>query len=392
MSTAIRPRPLIDEPRMIIPFRTGRTFGQSYVAEQPEEPLTLSQFYAESLAESRGEQRSTSTFKADKEALKAWDLYTQNIDLRSLCWDSPRMSRESLKLLRQQLQMYVRNQLAVPIAASTINKRLRHIRAILNLAADPIDHALIGHVPDLGKAFTNTNSLWQIEAKRLPPRETVTRDEMERLFQATSFAKNPHLWRVIILLLWSYGVRTEDHFFRLDWSLIDFTKMLMRFTANKTSKLQGVPLTPLLARALQSLPTNTGANVGPIFGVMNRGTWSINHGWKEGYYTIWSRDILPAARIEVKKGPDEHKAASLLPADVRPNLLFHHFRKTMVTELNIYSGQAGNWVAAHYMSGVSEVFYDTPTERIAKAVQDRENERLPDCWKQYFAEVPPQST
>ncbi len=93
----------------------------------------------------------------------------------------------------------------------------------------------------------------------------------------------------------------------------------------------------------------------------------------------------PASRrFEVKKGPSEHKAASLAAPDVRPNLMFHHFRKTMVTELNIYSNAAGNWVAAHYMSGVSEVFYDTPTERISKAVADREADRLPQCFKAYF--------
>lgn len=376
-----------DECRMIIPFRqSGQTFGESFVAEQPDEPLTLIQFYEQSLAETRSCQRSRSTNKADREALNAWAMFTDNIDLRSLIWESPRTSRESLKRLRQQLQMYVRNQLAVPIEASTINKRLRHLRAILNLAADPIDHALIGHVPDLGKDFTGTNSMWQIKSKRLPPRDTISRDEMERLFYATDKTDNPNLWKVIILILWSYGVRTEDHFFRLDWSLIDFTKMLMRFTANKTSKLQGVPLTPLIVRALRSLSTyQPGQQTGPIFGVMNRGTWSRNSGWKEGYYTAWSRDILPAARIEVKKGPAEHKAASLLAEDVRPNLLFHHFRKTMVTDLNIYSGQAGNWVAAHYMGGVSEQFYDTPTERIAMAVQAREDERLPECFKRYFS-------
>jgi hypothetical protein len=388
---------------MIIPFRSSHSvFDQTnYDTEGFDDTtvqdgtLTLPQFWHTRLKPDRLANLSPRTISSDLDALSAWKQFTDDIDLLSLRWRSKDDRLNSLRTLRAQLQKFVRVQLQKGISGTSINTRLRHIRSMLRMASDPIEHGIIDHVPDLGRQFTGTKSCWQIKATRRKPRETVTCDEMERLFHATAAADNPHLWKVIILLLWTYGARTEDHFFRLDWSLIDPVKMLMQFTANKTSKLQGVPLTPLILRALRSLPSWRAGDVnpliGPIFGKLQKGSWNKSEGWKTGYYCTWSRDILPAGRFEVRKGPSEHKAASLAAPDVRPNLMFHHFRKTMVTELNIYSGQAGNWVAAHYMSGVSEVFYDLPTERIQKAVADREAERLPECFKQYFSEVSPRT-
>lgn len=423
MSTAIRARRHTDEPRMIIPFRQhgsafeARSSVDDYESRPPERSearMTLVDFYYDHIAEMRRENLAARTVDSDIAAVSAWKQYSDNIDLLSLRWDSKAQKVESLKILRAQLQKFVRNQLSRgTISKVSINTQLRHLRLIFGIMADPIEHGLIDAVPNLGRAFTGSKSHWQLKEDRLPPRNTITSDEMTRLFHATEAADDPHLWKVILLILWSYGARTEDTFFRLDWSLVNLQKNVMQFTANKTSKLQGVPLTPLIVRALQSLPSyqarssvtevtqqkgQRARQVGkslsselknPIFGKIPKGNWSRREGWKKGYYTTWSRDILPAGRFEVKKGPAEHKAASLTPVDVLPNVIFNHFRKTMVTELNCYSAQAGNWVAAHYMNGVSEVFYDMPTERIQTSVFSREEQRLPECFKLYFAEGSP---
>ena len=427
MSTALRQRRHTDEPRMIIPFRQhGSAFEAHSVSDEstssrpPQRDtsrMTLVDFYHDHIAETRRENLAARTIDSDLAAVNAWKQYSDNIDLLSLRWDNKTQKVESLRILRSQLQLFVRNQLkrGGVISKVSINTQLRHLRLIFRIMADPIEHGLIDAVPDLGRAFTGTKSSWQLTEKgvRLPPRNTITSEELTRLFHATEATDDPHLWKVILLILWSYGARTEDTFFRLDWSLVDLAKNVMQFTANKTSKLQGVPLTPLIIRALKSLPSyqsrstvtevtqqrgQRARQVGkslaselknPIFGKIPKGNWSRREGWKKGYYTTWSRDILPAGRFEVKKGPSEHKAASLTPEDVLPNVIFHHFRKTMVTELNCYSAQAGNWVAAHYMNGVSEVFYDMPTERIQTSVFSREEQRLPECFKLYFAEESP---
>lgn len=424
MSTAIRARRQTDEPRMIIPFRQhgsafdSRTFQDADCESRPPQRetsrLTLVDFYHDHIADMRRENLAARTIDSDLAAVSAWKQYSDNIDLMSLRWDNKSQKVESLRILRSQLQLFCRNQInRGGISKVSINTQLRHLRLIFRIMADPIEHGLIDAVPDLGRAFTGTKSNWQLKADRLPPRDTISSEEMTRLFHATEATDDPHLWKVILLILWSYGARTEDTFFRLDWSLVNLTKNVMQFTANKTSKLQGVPLTPLIVRALQSLPSyqarssvaevtqqkgQRARQVGkslsselknPIFGLIPKGNWSRREKWKKGYYTTWSRDILPAGRFEVKKGPEEHKVASLAPVDVLPNVMFKHFRKTMVTELNCHSAQAGNWVAAHYMSGVSEVYYDMPTERITTAVFEREAQRLPECFKNYSWERSP---
>ncbi len=398
MSTAIRNRRHTDEPRMIIPFRQhgsafdSRSFADESQSRPPEHEsarLTLVDFWHDRLSEIRRANLASRTIDSDLDAISAWMQYSDNIDLLSLRWNNKTQKVESLRTLRAQLQLFVRNQLnRGGISKVSINTRLRHIRAMFRTAADPIEHGLIDAVPDLGRQFTGTKSSWQLKETRLKQRHTITAEEMTRLFHATEAADDPHLWKVILLILWSYGARTEDTFFRLEWSLVDLSKMVMQFTANKTSKLQGVPLTPLIVRALLSLQSGE-SQAGPLFGRIPKGNWCKREGWKKGYYTTWSRDILPAGRFAVRKGPPEHKAASLTPDDVLPNVIFNHFRKTMVTELNCYSAQAGNWVAAHYMSGVSEVYYDMPTERITTAVFQREADRLPECFKTYSWERSP---
>lgn len=357
------------------------SFDSLASAQPPQPPLTLSRFYFERLFDTRKENLSPRTIDSDKLALRNWDRRTNNIDLHSLAWHTQEQTVASLRSLRAELQRLVASMRSDSICSTSINTTLRTIRTILRIASDPIDHALIGRVPDLGKQFTGTASAWQLRETRATQRKSISAVEMESLFHATEATDDPHLWKCILAILWTYGARTEDTFFKLDWSLVNLAERLMQFTANKTSKLQGVPLTPLMVAVLASLcPRESG----PIFGNISRGSWCQSDGWKPGYYTVWSRDILPAGGFIVKRGPKTHKEQCAAATDARPNLLFHHFRKTMVTELNVYSGQAGNWVAAHYMSGVSEKYYDMPSERIAKAVADREHDRMPQCFKDYF--------
>lgn len=375
--------------RMIIPFRTPSEPTEPEVGE----PLTLRGFYAAFLLPSR--MRAARTTRAlDRETLTAWEAFTSNPDLRAFDWSTQEATRASLRKLRAELQRFVTgHEQSASANMTTCNKRLRTIRHFLTRAADPIDCGLIPHAPDLGRDFTGTSSRWQMRATKAPPREIVSDDELTRLFNATAWARWPDkqltgvcpvlLWRVALLLLWSFGARTEDHFFGLTWDLVDFPKRLMRFQAEKTSKLQGVPLTDLLIRALQRIKSCASKL---FVGFDTKGTWSKTNGWQQGYYTTWSREILWHGHFAINRGPDNLQKQSETWPDVRPNLMPNHFRKTMVTELNQYSDQAGGWVAAHYMAGVTNQFYDTPDERIRKAVQQREDERLPQCFREYFAE------
>jgi integrase len=378
--------PVMQEPQMILPFRRPELLDNS-----PMPPMTLRQFYEGSLLDWRKRLKAR-TRAADREAIVAWERFTENPDLNSLDFSTAGSRRESLKELRRQLQLYVSGmEASKEVRASTINKRLKSIRTFFRRMAGPIDFGILPAVPDLGRDFTGSCSTWQIKSTRRPPRELITGEEMQRLFDACQFAKWPNpeqtgicpvrLWRVVLLLLWSFGARTEDHFFRLTWDLVDLRRNLMRFTAEKTSKLQGVPLTPLVISALQSIRS---CSVQIFAGMTTCGSWSQRFGWRPGYYTTWSREILHNAHFEINRGPIDLQQQSRAWPDSRPNLLFHHFRKTAVSQLNCYSDKAGAWVAAHHIPGVTAMHYDTPDERIIRAVHEREAERLPACFREYF--------
>lgn len=385
-STAFAPIAM-DDRQMILPFvQPDRS------KSCPATPLTLRGFYESFLIDSR-KRLKPATRALDREALVRWERYTGNPDFNSLNFADRESRQESLRALRRELQSFVSGHESElkPVRGSTINKRLTALRTFFRRMADPIDFGFLPAVPDLGRDYTGTNSVWKIKSTYEPTRELITADELIRLFNACQFATWPkqsetgidpvRLWRVALLLLWSFGVRTEDHFFRLTWDLVSWSQKLLFFTAEKTTKLQGMPLTPLVEAALRSIKTCSPQ----IFaGISTSGTWSKNFGWHPGYYTVWSREILHNAHFAINRGPEELQLQSRQWQDTRPNLMFHHFRKTSVTQLNFYSANAGAWVAGHSIPGVTAKHYDRPDERIFKAVHDRERDRLPDCFPKYF--------
>lgn len=355
-------------------------------------PLTLRRFYEDSLLEWR-KRLKPSTRACDREALVRWERYTNNTDFNTYDFSTRESRRESLKAIRLELQNFVSNHEAEdePVRGSTINKRLTSLRTIFRRMADPIDFGILPAVPDLGRDFTGTPSVWKIKTTFLPQRKLITSEELVRLFNACENASWPkqsetgidpiRLWRVVLLILWSFGIRTEDHFFGLKWERADFDQRLLLFESEKTTKLQGMPLTPLLVKALQSIRS---ASPQIFAGINTCGTWAKTIGWHPGYYTTWSRDILWEGHFGLNRGPVELQEQSRLWPDAMPNVMFHHFRKTAVSQLNCYSDKAGAWVAGHSIPGVTAVHYDQPDERIITAVHKREQERLPDCFPKYF--------
>lgn len=387
----------MSQPAPLPPSPDDRPMILKFVAPDrpksaPARPLTLREFYEQHLIESR-RRLKPSTRALDREAMVRWERFTSNPDFNSLDFSDRQSRQESLRALRRELQTFVSGHESElkAVRGSTINKRLTALRTFFRRMADPIDFGFIPAVPDLGRDFTGTNSGWKIKATYEPARELITDEELIRLFDACAFATWPkksetgidpvRLWRVALLLLWSFGVRTEDHFFRLTWELVNWSQKLILFTAEKTTKLQGMPMTPLVEAALRSIKTCSPQ----IFaGINTCGTWAKTIGWHPGYYTTWSRDILNNAHFEINRGPEELQLQSRQWPDVRPNLMFHHFRKTAVTQLNVYSANAGAWVAGHHIPGVTANHYDQPDERIYRAVRDRERERLPECFYEYF--------
>lgn len=374
---------------IILQFRPLESTSTQPPLQALSEPMTLRRFYDTELADWRANLKD-STRALDREVLKRWTRHTNDPDFRSYNFEGTEHTRESLKSIRRELHQFVRGELASGISRSTINKHLTVLKTFLRRMADPIEYGVIPHVPDLGIDFTGTTSRWSIKATYKPPRKLITDDEFTRIFEETKNATSPAtretgidpvlLWRVWEFVLWSFGARTRDNISSMNWEAVDFDARIIRFTAQKTSKLQGLPMTSLMETALRSICVEP---TGPIFrGFDSKGTWCRRHGWRKGYYTTWNRDICPAAGFQVEAGPPEFRKRHA--NNPSPPLKFHHFRKTAISELNCYSDRAGAWVAAHSLQGVTEKHYDTPDERVTKAVHDRERERLPACFREYF--------
>lgn len=62
----------------------------------------------------------------------------------------------------------------------------------------------------------------------------------------------PLLWRVVLVLQWNYGQRTEDCL-RLRWENVLWSDKRIRFRASKTRKLQGLPVTDNVEAHLRSI-------------------------------------------------------------------------------------------------------------------------------------------
>ena len=93
-------------------------------------------------------------------------------------------------------------------------------------------------------------------------------------------------------------------------------------------------------------------------GFNTKGCWlHENQKWKRGYYTTWRNEIQRDAKLQ--------------------GIWIKHFRETMLTRNNGIEAGLGNWMAGHYMPGVSAQSYDLPTKRIREAV---ESTPVPECF------------
>ena len=330
----------------------------------------------------------------DRYALNQWERFTQDRDIRQV-------GPDDLAELRDNALATISRR-GTPITKTTVNAIWRELKPVFRYAEE------LGKIERCPQIGIRAKSRLCKSDQRIQ-RDTITADEIQRLWIAASHADYPQkgaipaarLFRVMMVLFWSYGARKSQFIERLVWDEIDFENRLISFQAIKTTKLQGVPLTDLVIRHLRSIKTSSRR----VFANFNAGGSYISHReesnehgavirrellppdqrhWVPGYYQTWNQRICPAAGVVPEAGPDG--LAASVRQDwgdaARPRITFQNFRQTMVTELNDRSQvqMVGNWVAAHYMPGVSAQSYDKPTERVKKAIEDRERELAPDCF------------
>lgn len=348
--------------RPIIPFR------ESTDGPQTAEFVPLRAFYESHVFPVIKTEQAPRSISSDRSALNSWERYTENPDIRDV-------GRDDLLQLRDGM-------IKAGIGPNRINCVWRELKAMFEFG-----------VPDW---ISSTPAIRRRMKTKLVPeaqkmqRAIIEADEVNRIWNACTHASYPQdtqfpapkLFRVALVLFWYYGPRPSD-LFALCWDNVDYGKRLLQFQAQKTGKLQGVPLTDLVIDHLRSIEGRSrllfpGFNSPGCWITQRRGK-AVN-AWKNGYRATWHRDILPAAGIRPNCGPDETiRQAERDGFD--PTITFKHFREAMVTQLNDIKDRAGNWIAAHYENGVSERFYDLPTNRVRKAVTQRERELLPECFR-----------
>ncbi|TWT57713.1 hypothetical protein KOR42_10770 [Thalassoglobus neptunius] len=313
-------------------------------ARDPEEKLTLRKYYTQELLPTFSIELSPRSLKEDEGALRRWEELTDDPDIRDVTSETLQTFRDVLLPGR---------------SPHTVNKIWREIKSIFACACDD---GIIAAVPCVSRRMKSR--LVHAPSKR--QRETVTVAELERLWNSCHRATYPteatlpgslttmRLWRVLLVMQWTYGQRTRD-LTQLKWQDVRFSDRLIQFEALKTSKLQGLPMTTTVERHLRSIQSDDDM----VFpGFRSPGCYLHQQKrWKRGYYATWRAEILPAANVV--------------------DLQIKHFRERVVTEYNAIEDKLGNWIAGHYVPGVSAQNYDLPTKRIREAV---ESAPVPECF------------
>ena len=131
------------------------------------------------------------------------------------------------------------------VSASTVSDDLKIVRTAFNKArkqgaiqANPCEAV------DFPKSVAQT-------------REAFTASEVKALV-ATASAE----WKTPILLSFYAGLRLGDAI-RLDWQAVDFSKGLLTFRAQKTKRLESLPLHPTLRRHLEKIAGDTAGAISP---------------------------------------------------------------------------------------------------------------------------------
>lgn len=331
--------PYDDDGRaLIIPFRPPDDSQPD-----PAETITLRRYY-DGWIFPLIQHQSKRSLESDRNALNHWERHTHNRDIREV-------DRFDLEQLRDGI-------LRDGSSEETVNKVWRELAMMLGVAEE---EGFIARVPKIGIRMKSR----LVRPKPKIQRETVCNDEVEFLWRGCAKATypsecwhpSPKVWRVAIVLFYVYGPRTSDVFARLTWDNVKFRDRMIQFEANKTHKLQGLPLTDLVADHLRSIRSNRER----IFHGFNSSGCLLKGEIKRGYRATW--------RFEI--GAD----------DLEEPVRFKHFRESMITRYNsISSGRLiGNWIAAHQIPGVSAQNYDLPTKDVRDAI---EAATVPDCFKE----------
>lgn len=310
----------------------------------PSSPRTLRAYYEAELLPELDDLEKRS-LQSDATALNWWERGTSNPVLSGI--SSEALGKELVELRKEMQQ--------AGLAPATINKYGRELLAILNAA---YEDDVIDKLPVIKKRRKGrrTKSRLVIEPPKVQ-RETITPDEVCQLFEACKHATYPRIpeatlqWQVLLFMFWTYGLRTEDMLSRLRWEHVLWNQKLLRFTAKKTGKLQGLPLTRMAIHILRRIEPRVHSPRDRVFPRFNTRGCCLRGKWTAGYSSTWRSQICAAV-------------------DLHEPITFQNFRETMVTNLEAIHAGLGHWAAGHSQNQLSNA-YHKPDQKI-RTVYDTE--------------------
>ena len=164
------------------------------------------------------------------------DLFMEHLDKRSTLPLSAIGARDVEGFRNSRLKL---------VGASTVTDDLKILRTAFNRArkqgaiqANPCEAV------DFPKSVAQT-------------REAFTASEVKALVAIASAE-----WKTPILLAFYAGLRLGDAV-RLDWQAVDFSKGLLTFRAQKTKRIESLPLHPTLRRHLEKIAGDTAGAISP---------------------------------------------------------------------------------------------------------------------------------
>jgi len=131
------------------------------------------------------------------------------------------------------------------VGASTVGADLKIIRSAFNRARRQ------------GAIHTNPSEAVDIPKSEKQEREPFTPGEVAALV-----TEAPKEWKTAILLGFFAGLRLGDAV-RLTWDAVDFTKGLLTFRAQKTKRLESLPIHSVLLAHLESIAGDKGGPISP---------------------------------------------------------------------------------------------------------------------------------
>jgi len=354
------------------------------------------------------------TLTAHREFLSHWIRTTGDPPLNQISRDDLQMFRDGLLNGTWQNK---RGQTVNGVSPRTFQKHHGTYRQLMK-AAQTV--GLIESVPQL--FVTRKSALTPSEAATTtkPVRDIIGPEEMRRLYHGAALSTwplrypsvNPPIrgrrfgpdervlrWRAAIYFGWLYGVRISDAC-TLSADCFDFTPhehaphgmlVFAPWKIRRKGRLQGLPLTATAAALVRRITR------GPrcLFWFLHEnraGCWnSRRKRWESGHIKALQLEICASQGIIPTTGPKSLTRSVKQRRDALPGLTYHVFRQTAVTQYNDFatsSGRAlGDYIVGHSSGTVAGESYDKPDAAVWRAIEARDRDQLPECWRGLFANL-----